>query len=137
VKVFIDSSALAKRYIREPGSEKVEKILGRASSLGLSSLCPVEIISAMCRRRRELSLTKDQYLLAKQALVDDARDAEIVNVVPRVVGKAIAILEKEALRTIDAIHIGSALEWKASLFVSSDKKQVAAASRAGLKTELV
>lgn len=137
MKVFIDSSALAKRYIREPGSEKVEKILSRASTLGLSSLCPVEIISAMCRRRRELSLTKDQYLLAKQALVDDARDAEIVNVVPRVVGKAISILEKEALRTIDAIHIGSALEWKASLFVSSDKKQVAAASRAGLKTELV
>lgn len=137
MKVFIDSSALAKRYIRERGSEKVEKILRRASSLGLSSLCPVEIISAMCRRRRELSLTEDQYLLAKQALVDDARDAEIVNVVPRVVGKAIAILEKEALRTIDAIHIGSALEWKASIFVSSDKKQVAAASRAGLKTELI
>lgn len=137
MKVFFDSSALAKRYIRERGSEKVELILSKAASLGLSSLCPVEIISAMCRRRRELNVTKDQYLLAKQALVDDARDAEIVNVVPKVVGKTIAILEKEALRTIDAIHIASALEWKASLFVSSDKKQIAAASRAGLKTELV
>ena len=137
MKVFLDSSALAKRYIQETGSEKVELILKQASSLGLSSLCPVEIISAMRRRRRELSLTKDQYLLAKQALVDDARDAEIVNVIPRVVGKAIAILEKEQLRAIDAIHIASAIEWKASLFVSSDKKQLAAASHAGLKTELV
>lgn len=137
MKVFLDSSALAKRYIQEPGSEKVQNVLNRATSLGLSSLCPVEIISAMCRRCRELTLTKDQYLLAKQALVDDARDAEIVNVVPKVVGKAISILEEETLRAIDAIHIGSALEWKASLFVSSDKKQITAASRAGLKTELV
>ena len=104
MKVFFDSSALAKRYIQERGGERINEILSKATSLGLSSLCPVEIISALCRRRRELTLTKDQYLLAKQALVDDARDAEIVNVVPRVVGKAISILEKETLRTIDAIH---------------------------------
>lgn len=137
MKVFFDSSALAKRYIKEAGSEKIERLLKKASSLGLSSLCPVEIISAMCRRRRELDLTADQYLLAKRALIDDARDAEIVNVVPKVVGKAISILEKEQLRAINAIHVGSALEWKAALFVSSDKKQVTAASHAGLRTELV
>lgn len=137
MKVFFDSSALAKRYIREKGSEKVETILKKASSLGLSSLCPVEIISALCRRRRELALTKDQYLLSKQAIIDDARDAEIVNVVPRVVGKAIAILEEANLRTIDAIHIASALEWKADVFVSSDRRQLSAAVAAGLKTESV
>jgi predicted nucleic acid-binding protein len=34
---------------------------------------------------------------------------------------------------MDALHIGCALEWEAELFVSSDKRQILAAKKAGLK----
>jgi len=33
---------------------------------------------------------------------------------------------------MDALHVVCALEWKAQLFVSSDKRQISAAKRAGL-----
>ena len=43
-------------------------------------------------------------------------------------------LEGNVLRGMDAIHIGSALALKADLFVSSDRRQLDAAARSGLRT---
>jgi hypothetical protein len=39
------------------------------------------------------------------------------------------------LRAMDALHIACALEWKADLFITSDKKQLDAAMQAGLQCE--
>jgi predicted nucleic acid-binding protein len=58
---------------------------------------------------------------------------EICNITPHVIKKSIELLEKDTLRTMDALHIGCALEWEAELFVSSDKRQILAAKKAGLK----
>jgi predicted nucleic acid-binding protein len=38
---------------------------------------------------------------------------------------------------MDALHVASALEWGADLFASSDRRQLAAAKKAGLRTKLV
>lgn len=137
MRIFFDSSALAKRYIREKGSSTVEQILRKTSSLGLSVLCIPEVISAMNRRKKESLITEAEYHLTKQALLQDASDADIINLIPRIVGKTIFLLETEDLKTLDAIHVASALEWKAELFVSADVRQSKAAQNAGLKTEVV
>jgi len=86
-----------------------------------------EILSALNRRRRERSLTATQYAEAKQRLLDDVRDADIINLAVPVVGSAISVLEASPVRAMDALHIACALEWGAQLFVSSDKKQLSAA----------
>jgi predicted nucleic acid-binding protein len=46
-------------------------------------------------------------------------------------------LEDNALRAMDALHIACALEWRAELFVSSDKQQIMAAEKSGLITKLI
>ena len=137
MKTFLDSSAFAKRFVDEAGSDKVEGTCAQASELGLSVICVPEIISALNRRRRERSLTAAQYDKAKQRLLDDVRDADIINLAVPVVGSAIGVLEASRVRAMDALHIACALEWGAELFVSSDKKQLSAARRAGLKTHAV
>ena len=137
MKTFLDSSAFAKRFVDEDGSDKVEDTCTQASELGLSVICVPEIISALNRRRRERSLTAAQYDKAKQQLLDDVRDADIINLAVPVVGSAIGVLETSPVRAMDALHIACALEWGAELFVSSDKKQLSAARRAGLKTHAV
>ena len=137
MKTFLDSSAFAKRFVDEAGSDKVEKTCAQASELGLSVICVPEIISALNRRRRERSLTAAQYDKAKQQLLDDVRDADIINLAVPVVGSAIGVLETSPVRAMDALHIACALEWGAEVFVSSDKKQLSAARRAGLKTHAV
>lgn len=137
MKVFFDSSALAKRYIDEQGSDQVESLLQKASSLGASIICYPEIISAFCRLKRERNLSKNQYEAAKTALMNDLADAAICTVAPVVIKQAVALLEANILRAMDALHIGCALEWNADLFVSADMRQITAAKHAGLKTMLV
>ncbi|MBE0552009.1 MAG: type II toxin-antitoxin system VapC family toxin [Ignavibacterium sp.] len=134
---FFDSSAFAKRFIEESGSDEIEKICFDSESIAVSSICFPEIISALNRRLRESSISKKDYLLIKERLIEEFEHIEIINVVPEVIAKSITLLEKNSLRTLDAIHVASALMWKPDLFVSADKRQVVSAKKTGLKVRLV
>jgi len=133
MRIFFDSSALAKRYIEEPGSQKVEDLCAQATLLAVSSICLPEVISGLCRLTRDSILTKKQYEVTKEGLLKDFEDILVCNITPSVIRQAIQILETNTLRTLDALHIGCALEWKAEVFVSSDLRQIAAAKKIGLK----
>ena len=54
-------------------------------------------------------------------------------VTPDVVIQTMRCLESNALRAMDALHLGSALMVEPDLFVSSDHRQIEAARRRGLK----
>lgn len=135
MNIFLDSSALAKRYVQEAGSDRLEEILFSASSLGVSVICLPEVVSALCRIRRERKLSQPQYLNAKQALFEDIDDTSVVNVTDQVVVRAIELLERWPLRSSDSLHVASAAEWAADLFVSADARQCAAARAYGLQVE--
>ncbi|MCU0574559.1 MAG: type II toxin-antitoxin system VapC family toxin [Syntrophobacteraceae bacterium] len=102
MRVFFDTSAFVKRYIEEPGTEKVVEICGQADSLALCVICLPEMISTLNRLVRENRLSADDY-------------------------------QKNALRAMDALHLGCALIVEPDLFVSSDHRQLEAARREGLK----
>ncbi len=137
MKTFFDSSAFAKRYVEEPGSQVVDSLCQEATEMALSVLCVPEIISALNRRVREGLLTPREYAEAKQCLSQDIRDAVIVNLVPQVVSTCTKILEASPVRAADALQIACALEWETELFVSADKRQIFAAKKAGLHTKRV
>lgn len=133
MNLFADSSALAKRYIADEKSGELDRLLLSSDSLAVSVLCLPEIISALCRRRRERSLTPSQYASAKVALEADLEDAVVIAPIAEVLLSAIALLESHPLRAADAIQISSALLWRADLFASADSRQCTAAKAAGLK----
>lgn len=133
-RVYLDSSSFAKRFVDESGSDTVAEICSEADDIGLSVICVPEVVSALSRRRGERTLTPRQYESAKQRLMEDVRDADIINLTPSVVGSSIAVIERGPLRTLDALHVACALEWEAELFVSSDRRQLVAAKRTGMKT---
>jgi len=137
VRIFLDSSAFAKRFVEEIGSATVDALCAEATELALSILCAPEIISALNRRLRDRSLTRRQYGQAKQRLCKDIQDAVIVNLTPPVLTQCVAILENSPIRVLDALHIACAMAWQAELFVSSDNRQIAAANKAGLHVKLV
>ena len=137
MKIYLDSSSFAKRFIDEAGSAQVEEICAQATNLGLSVLCVPEITSALNRRLRERTITSEQYNSAKRHLLNDVRDAAIINLTPAVVVASIKILESNPSRTLDALHVASAQQWHAELFVSSDIRQLAAAKQAGLEIQNV
>lgn len=137
MKTFFDSSAFAKRYIAEKGSIVVDDICRNTDALALCIICVPEIISALNRRLREKHIVLHDYITAKTQLIDDMRDVEIINLTHDVIAHSISILENNVVRAMDALHVASAHAWGADLFVSSDKNQVKAAQKQGMKTRLV
>lgn len=133
VNLFADSSALAKRYIADEKSDEFDALLQRASGLTVSVLCLPEIISALCRRRREKLLSPAHYAASKTALEADLADATVLQMTDEVALETIRLLETYPLRSSDAIQIASALVWRSELFVSADAKQCTAARSAGLE----
>lgn len=135
MRVFFDSSAFVKRYVSEVGADSVLNWCDRASEIGLSAVALTEIISAFCRLRREDRISDTQYVQLKALLLADIEDVAICDLTPAVMAQAIASLETNPVRGMDAIHIGSAVVLKADVFVSADRRQLDAAARAGLRVE--
>ncbi len=135
MKVFFDTSALAKRYIAENGSEEIDIILSHASELAVSVICIPEIISALMRSMREKRINLQQYNIAKNSLQTDLEDIFICNLTPPTIHTALNILENNSIRAMDSIHVACAAEYKTDLFVSSDVRQLEAASKYGLKVK--
>ena len=137
MRVFFDTSAFVKRYVREEGSDLVLSWCDQATELCLSGIALPEIISAFCRLRREQLITALQYRHLKAMLLADIADAAICDLTPEVMRNTILSLEHNVLRGMDAIHLGSALTLQVNVFVSADAKQCAAASQAGLQVAVV
>ena len=132
MRVFFDTSALTKRYVEEEGSEQVRALCAGADALGVSVLVVPELISTLCRLVREGRLSSEDYRSLKAALQADLSDAELCDLSQDAFEAAIRCLESHPLRTLDALHVGSALVYQPDLFVSADRRQAEAADREGL-----
>lgn len=133
MRIFFDSSAFAKRYIREKGTDIVLLWCDQATELCLSGIVISEIVSAFCRLQRENIISTVQYRDLKTMLMTDIGDAAICDLTPEVIRQSILALENNVLRGMDAIHLGSAIALNVDIFVSADARQCVAATQAGLK----
>ena len=127
MRAFFDTSAYAKRFIFEAGSEEVEKICMNSDELGLSLIYFPEIISALNRRKREKNITEREYHGIKFRIDAESQDISLVDLNYDVLQETMYLLENFSLRALDSIHIASAVIWKADIFVSADKRQLDAA----------
>ena len=133
MRVFFDTSAFVKKYVDEPGTEKVFEICDQAEQLVICVLCLPELISTLSRLVRERKLTGGDYHKLRDLVFSEIEGAEICCLTPEVVARSISCLENNVLRAMDALHLGCALVAEVDLFVSSDLQQIEAAGREGLK----
>lgn len=132
MRVYFDSSAFVKRYVRERDSDVVLDWCDRADELVLSVIAVPELMSAFCRLRREGMIDETQYQALKNDLMSDIGDALLRDTTPEVIAYAIKALENHVLRGMDAIHIGAAQASKVDAFISGDQRQSKAARSLGL-----
>jgi len=137
MKVFIDSSALVKRYIEEPGSGRVAELISKAKEVAVCIVCIPEVLSACNRLVREKKIDAGQYEWIKNEFLLDMGEFVVIDITSEVIIRSIHCLEKGALRSLDALHVASAVEYKCGMFVTGDRRQHAIASRMGLKPEPV
>ncbi|HPD17941.1 MAG TPA: type II toxin-antitoxin system VapC family toxin [Planctomycetota bacterium] len=135
MRLFLDSSALAKRYVRDAGTDRLAALCAEADQVIVSILALPELMSTLNRLRRAGRLSESDYATIKQDVLDDLEEATTIELTPGAVRQAVACLERARLRSSDALHLASAMEASPDLFVTADRRQRGAAISAGLKVE--
>lgn len=133
MNVFLDTSAFAKRYVAEQGSDKVIALCQQADSLIVSVICLPELISTLSRLLREKKLAKADYRKLKGDAMADLTDVDICQLTSDILVSVVSLLESHPLRAMDALHVACALVVEPDIFVSADHRQLAAAQKVGLK----
>jgi len=142
--VYVETSALIKKYIQEVGSDVINELFEHHSAIGIfaiSVLAALELKSALARIQRGGRLTVPEMngLLA-EFRSDENLFSMVLPVDNLLMDEAGDSLNDYALRTLDAIHFASALRLKAlagrtnqdMVVVTSDLELVSAWDEAGL-----
>jgi predicted nucleic acid-binding protein len=135
---YFDTSALIKRYVREPGSAQVVA-LSRRHDLLSSAITPVEIMSALCRRRRDRDLSQEAFTATVNRVRSERLHWELIEVGETVLSRAEEIVQGNVpMRSLDAVHIASLMAFQSasgirSPFVTGDARQREAATFLGLE----
>lgn len=136
MRIFIDTSALAKRYVQERGSEELEELFSAiATEIFISPLAFVEFASALGRKLRNREMTKAEVGKAIKELEKDWSGVFVKIPLEDMLAETAAALALEySLKGADAVHLASADVADAELLVASDKKLIQAAKKMGVNS---
>jgi uncharacterized protein len=135
--LYLDSSALVKRYVREAGSEDVERLIAQADMVGTSLVSRAEVAAALARAARMGFVGRDEAEAALLVFRAEWLRLARVQLTEPLLARADAVAWHYGLRGYDAIHLASALYWQESLrqavvLATFDRELWHAAEAAGL-----
>ncbi len=122
MRIFIDTSALFKKYVDESGSEDFEKAIRAASELAVSPVTRIEVNAVIERRLRDKSLLpRDAERLEAEVNKDYAYFHQVLwN--ENLETKSIEIVRSHGLRSLDAIQLASGVLSESDAFITSDRR---------------
>ena len=132
--VYLDASALVKLFAPEEGSDALNRALAGLTDVIVSDLALAEMASALGRRTREQRLTREEaQRLYREAskLHASSRRAELTPPIHRRAERLMLSLTIP-LRTLDALHLATALDAEAATVVTCDPQLRDAATSQGL-----
>ena len=134
--IYVDTSALVKRYVSEAGSDTFDAFFLNRAPLAISRLTVVEMRCALARRRRNRQISAELETQVLEAFRLDMQDGAL----------AVSSFQEDdlilayhlmdevpdlPLRTLDALHLAVARRHAIPEFSTADKKQAEAAQKLG------
>ena len=113
--LYLDASALVKRYIAEPGSDEVAQRIAAAAGVGTSLISRAETSAALAKAARMGALTREAAAAALQVFRSEWPLLIRVQATELVLTRADALAWELGLRGYDAVHLASALIWQEGL----------------------
>lgn len=122
--IYLDTSALVKKYVAEEGSENIVTIM-QSSVIATSRLTYPEILSTLIRRSRAGDITNNKLKEILKGFESDWDCFTILDIHEELLPIIKRLIEKHYLRGADSIHLSSALWLKDTIheevaFVASD-----------------
>lgn len=126
--LYVDSSALLKRYVDEPDSDRAVELLTSDPTLVIGRHAIVEV-----RRNLARLLSPTDASSARRAFTTDLASFAIVELDPATCELAATIAEQTGVRTLDSLHLGAARRLgTGTSFLTFDVRQATAARALGL-----
>jgi predicted nucleic acid-binding protein len=130
VVLFVDTSALVRRYVQGPGRDLVVEAMAADDAWCASALCRSETLLALHR----LAVTPSQHERMWGRLRDDWDAFVVVPVDDRCLAHAVELGATYGLRTIDAVHLAAADRMpRPARYVTFDRRQIPAAAALGFE----
>ena len=135
--LYFDASALVKLYLPEAESDTLNSLVaGRRDAL-VSDLAVTEIVSSLCRRRREGTVSAHVVEKVHRHILSHLdggvyRRLELLPAVHREAERLLTSIERVALRAADALHLALALSGAAASVLTFDRRLADAARALGL-----
>ena len=135
---YVDTSLLVKRYVTEPGSDELDAYLLEAQpTLFISELTRLELASTFARKQREGRISAMHQAALRQQADEEVVSGmlKLVNLDSGVLRQGLSLMQSltQAIATLDAIHLASALRQKVDIFMTDDKLLARAAAEAGIQ----
>lgn len=130
---YFDTSVLVKNYIEEAGSTRARRLL-QSYSFFSSSISPLELMSALMRRRSRGELEVQDLPKILDRVREDRSYWKLLDVGPSVLSQGEVLVQKVQMRALDAIHVASLVTFQAASgiqipFITADSRQRDAAEQ--------
>lgn len=127
--LYVDASALLKRYVDEHDSPAAVELMAADPLLVTSRLTEVEV-----RRNLARLFDGDDAAAAKRAFLEDLAAFALVNLDATTCNEAARIAEQTGCRSLDALHLACAVRvGRATTVLTFDVRQAQAARSIGLQ----
>lgn len=110
--LYLDASALVKRYVAEAGASEVAEAIAAAEVVGTSLISRAETAAALAKAVRAGTLTRQEAASALQVFRSEWPNLVRVQATEVLVARADELAWELGLRGYDAVHLASALLWQ-------------------------
>ena len=130
--IYLDTSALIKRFVNEKGSPLVHSLVQRREPVATAKIAYAEIFAGLARKLREGHLSETLHALACRQFERDWQAYLRVELQDDVLFLARDLIQRHPLKGFDAVHLASALSLRSALgeeitFAAADKRLLRAA----------
>jgi predicted nucleic acid-binding protein len=113
--VYLDASALVKRYVAEVGTPEVNALIESADSTVTNLISRAEVSAAIMRASRMEIINREGALQAIEKLRSEWENLQRLPVTEATVARAGSLVRNYDLRGYDAVHMAAALIWQETI----------------------
>jgi uncharacterized protein len=115
VNLYVDSSALMRRYLSRPGGAEFDQEFEGADRLGTAALTQIEVACALMRLVKGRAIRRSAAARGLGQLDDDLAYVDEVSVNESLVRLAREVGSRHQLKGYDAVQLAAAMIWRASV----------------------
>ncbi len=113
--LYLDASALVKRYVAELGSQELGDLLSQAAMIGTVTISRAEVGAALAKAVRVGALKRAEASASLQAFRADWTDLIRLQATETLIARAEMLAWERDLRGYDAVHLAAATIWQETI----------------------